>query len=48
MEANFGGTVILQPLQDIFREKVIPGYPRNIIVLTDGGVSDTESVLALV
>ena len=41
MEANFGGTIILRPLEDIFRQELINGYPRNIIILTDGAVSDT-------
>jgi hypothetical protein len=30
------------------KEKVQEGYPRHIFLLTDGGVSDTEGVIALV
>ena len=44
IEANLGGTDILPPLQHIYNQKLIPGTPRNIFILTDGGVGNTEEV----
>ena len=44
IEANLGGTDILPPLQHIYQQKLIPGTPRNIFVLTDGGVGNTDEV----
>lgn len=48
MSANMGGTEIFQPLQTILMEKVIEGYPRQVFLLTDGGVSDTQGVIKMV
>ena len=48
MEANLGGTNIFNPLDNVFSEPIIPGYPKNIIVLTDGAVRNTNDVLKLV
>ena len=44
MRANLGGTDIREPLLDIIQLKQDPGVYRNIIVLTDGAVSNTEEV----
>ncbi|XP_067870557.1 von Willebrand factor A domain-containing protein 5A-like [Heterodontus francisci] len=46
MEANMGGTEILQPLTAIYRKPCKPGHPRQLFVFTDGEVSNTQSVLA--
>jgi hypothetical protein len=35
-------------LQKALNNKVIDGYPRQIFLLTDVGVSNTEGVIALV
>ncbi|CAG0903393.1 unnamed protein product [Darwinula stevensoni] len=48
MEANFGGTEIYEPLSTIFQQVQRDGYHRQVIVLTDGEVSNTEQVIALV
>ena len=40
MEANLGGTEIFQPLKNIFESELIPGYLRQIFILTDGEVSE--------
>jgi hypothetical protein len=37
MGANFGGTNILEPLQEILNSPVNPEFPRQLFVLTDGG-----------
>ena len=48
MKANLGGTVIYSPLKEVLEEEINKGYPKHIFLLTDGGVSDTESVLHLI
>ena len=45
MGADLGGTEILQPLQDILQAPTIPGYARQVFVLTDGEVSNTQQVI---
>ena len=44
--ANMGGTNILEPIRRVLSEPVDPKYPRQVIVLTDGGVSNTHDVLS--
>ncbi|XP_055344115.1 von Willebrand factor A domain-containing protein 5A-like [Paramacrobiotus metropolitanus] len=46
--ANLGGTEILQPLKKIFETAPLSGYSRQLFVLTDGEVSNTEQVIDLV
>ena len=48
MQADLGGTDIYNPLHKILTEKVIDSYPRQIFLLTDGQVIDTERVLEMV
>jgi hypothetical protein len=48
MDADLGGTEIYNPLQKICKTKAFSGYPKQIFLLTDGDVSDTEDVIALV
>jgi hypothetical protein len=48
MRADMGGTEIYNPLLRILQNKVIDGYPKQIFLLTDGGVSNTEGVIQLV
>ncbi|CAG0895342.1 unnamed protein product [Darwinula stevensoni] len=48
MEANLGGTDMHEPLVSIFKLKQPEGYARQIIVLTDGEVSNTEEIFSLV
>ncbi|MDP2434500.1 MAG: VWA domain-containing protein [archaeon] len=45
--ATYGGTDIATPLREIFRQPVSPGYSRQLFVLTDGEVSNTEAVIEL-
>ncbi|XP_028649381.1 von Willebrand factor A domain-containing protein 5A-like [Erpetoichthys calabaricus] len=45
MRANFGGTEILAPLRDIFGKACKPGYPRQLLVFTDGEVGNTIQVI---
>lgn len=44
--ADFGGTQIAAPLLDIVKnDKEMKEYQRNVILLTDGQVSNTEEVI---
>lgn len=47
LQANMGGTEILEPLQVINRQPVDPERPRQLLLLTDGQVSNEDDVIAL-
>ena len=47
LEANLGGTQIMEPLKDIFSEKRQFGQ-RQVFIITDGEVWDVESLLQLI
>ncbi|XP_063309618.1 von Willebrand factor A domain-containing protein 5A-like isoform X1 [Pelobates fuscus] len=46
MEADLGGTEILQPLQKIYKTAGRPGQPRQLFVFTDGEVGNTKQVIS--
>lgn len=48
MSADMGGTEIYDPLRNLITGKPIDGYPKQIFLLTDGGVSNTEGVINMV
>ncbi|XP_030601325.1 von Willebrand factor A domain-containing protein 5A-like isoform X2 [Archocentrus centrarchus] len=48
MEANLGGTEILQPVKHIYSQPCIPNQPRQLFVFTDGEVGNTKEVIDLV
>jgi len=48
MNANFGGTEVYSPLQNIFSSQEIDEYARQIFLLTDGDVSNSDGVIQLV
>ncbi|CAI5693966.1 unnamed protein product [Oreochromis niloticus] len=48
MEANLGGTEILEPLKHIYSQPCIPNQPRQLFVFTDGEVGNTKQVIDLV
>ncbi|KAL3992050.1 F-type H+-transporting ATPase subunit alpha [Sarotherodon galilaeus] len=48
MQANLGGTEILQPLKHIYSQPCIPNQPRQLFVFTDGEVGNTKEVIDLV
>ncbi|KAH3760179.1 von willebrand factor a [Pelomyxa schiedti] len=48
MEADLGGTEILQPLESIFSQPLKPGASRQIMVFTDGEISNSQEVLMAV
>jgi len=45
IDANMGGTEILSALQAINNIPQIKGYPRNILILTDGDVYNPDQVI---
>ncbi len=47
MDAGLGGTEILAPLQAILATAPHPEIPRQLFILTDGEVSNTEAVIGL-
>ncbi|KAK2866885.1 hypothetical protein Q8A67_025002 [Cirrhinus molitorella] len=48
MQADMGGTEILQPLKHIYSQRCLPDHPRQLFVFTDGEVGNTKEVLDLV
>jgi hypothetical protein len=48
LEADLGGTEILGALESVLLPAVPEGTRRQLFILTDGEVSNTEEVLALV
>ncbi|KAI8515623.1 von Willebrand factor A domain-containing protein 5A [Branchiostoma belcheri] len=46
MEADLGGTEILQPLQFVYKQPAIDGHPRQLFLLTDGDVWDTQACVS--
>ncbi|MCG3192423.1 MAG: hypothetical protein DIJKHBIC_01670 [Thermoanaerobaculia bacterium] len=48
LDADMGGTEILPALEAVFQAPPRPGRPRQLFVLTDGEVSNTEEVIRTV
>ncbi|XP_063350442.1 von Willebrand factor A domain-containing protein 5A-like [Pelmatolapia mariae] len=48
MEADLGGTEILEPLKHIYSQPCIPTQPKQLFVFTDGEVGNTKEVINLV
>ncbi|XP_060929300.1 von Willebrand factor A domain-containing protein 5A-like isoform X2 [Limanda limanda] len=48
MQANLGGTEILEPIKHIYSQPCIPNQPRQVFVFTDGEVFNTKEVIDLV
>ena len=46
--SNLGGTEILCPLQEILKCPTPSGYKKQVIILTDGQVSNTSQVISLI
>jgi hypothetical protein len=44
VQADLGGTELLEPLQQIFAWSIPSGFERRIVLLTDGQVCNTEAV----
>ena len=42
LSANLGGTELVAPLTHVLGKPAIAGYARQVLVLTDGQVSDTQ------
>eukprot|EP00122_Pirum_gemmata_P006481 Pgem_evm1s5926 len=48
ISADLGGTELGRPLEHVFSKKDIPYYTRQVFVLTDGQINDTDQVCSLV
>uniref|UniRef100_A0A3B4G5K1 VIT domain-containing protein n=1 Tax=Pundamilia nyererei TaxID=303518 RepID=A0A3B4G5K1_9CICH len=48
MEADLGGSGMLEPLKYIYNQPCIPSHPRQLFVFTDGEVGNTKEVIDLV
>ena len=48
MSANFGGTNILSPIEAALRSPLIEGHPKQIFLLTDGQVYNTEQIIEII
>ncbi|KAM4709154.1 von Willebrand factor A domain-containing protein 5A-like [Discoglossus pictus] len=48
MDADFGGTEILEPLKKIYKTAGRKEHPRQLFVFTDGEVGNTKQVIAAV
>ena len=48
LDADLGGTEILPALTFVLGQSSRPGLPRQVVVLTDGEVTNTDAVIALV
>jgi Ca-activated chloride channel family protein len=47
-DASMGGTQILPPLADIYKEEPADGFRRDVILITDGEISNEDEVMELV
>ncbi|XP_069107146.1 von Willebrand factor A domain-containing protein 5A-like [Argopecten irradians] len=47
LDANLGGTEILQPLESLYAQPLHTATFRQVFLLTDGGVSNTNQVITL-
>ena len=45
LQADLGGTELLPPLKHVFGQPLLPGLPRQVFVLTDGSVSNTNACI---
>ncbi|ELR11799.1 von Willebrand factor type A domain containing protein [Acanthamoeba castellanii str. Neff] len=48
IRADLGGTQLLEPLRDVLSSPSDPKYPRQVFVLTDGEVGNTNEVIECV
>ncbi|ESO09058.1 hypothetical protein HELRODRAFT_135549, partial [Helobdella robusta] len=48
LSADFGGTEILEPLVSVYSKQILPAHSRNIFLIIDGEVFNTEAVVSLV
>ena len=47
LDADMGGTEVLPALQYVVQQPLVAGMPRQVLVLTDGEVTNTDAVIAL-
>ena len=47
LQADMGGTEMLPALESVLARPAAPGLPRQVLLLTDGEVTNTDAVIAL-
>ena len=47
LEANLGGTELMPVLQYVFAQPYDPQFPRQLFILTDGDISETQQTIDL-
>ena len=47
MQADLGGTELLPALQSVLEQAPSPELPRQVVIMTDGQVSNTDEIVAL-
>ncbi|KAK5583669.1 hypothetical protein RB653_005267 [Dictyostelium firmibasis] len=45
IDANLGGTELLEPIVDILSKESDPEYPRQVFILTDGEISNRDKLI---
>ncbi|KAN0028070.1 hypothetical protein ACTFIV_009899 [Dictyostelium citrinum] len=45
IDANLGGTELLEPIVDILSNESDPEFPRQVFILTDGEISDRDKLI---
>jgi von Willebrand factor A domain-containing protein 5 len=48
IDADMGGTEVLDPLKHVFSKSVPKGFARQVFLITDGDVGNTDEVITLV
>ena len=48
VDANLGGTEVLAPLREIYKQKVPDGYSREVILITDGEIGNESEIMELI
>ncbi|KAL7639853.1 UNVERIFIED_CONTAM: hypothetical protein RMT77_009266 [Armadillidium vulgare] len=48
IDADMGGTEIFAALLDVYSKNLIPGFPRQIIILTDGEVWNQDQIFDII
>ncbi|XP_048244060.1 von Willebrand factor A domain-containing protein 5A-like [Haliotis rufescens] len=48
LRADMGGSEFLNPLRFVLEREEIPGYTRQVFLLTDGNISSTNRIVSLV
>ena len=48
IDADLGGTEVLAPLREIYKQRVPDGYSREVILITDGQIGNESEIMGLI